>query len=223
MIKRVFIYGLVIFSFAGAVVIKQNVITRGRKRKIVSAPSEWEEKGKPVILEKVIKEDVNTYTKVTVTQGERGFSYAYVPLSIQQELSSRQKVFLDNENKEPAGEVVEVSREIDLDTGMFLVKLKLKDGILADKDSRIVYINTGTLRKTICLPSKIIFSDEDKYFVWVSKEGKAHKAYVKLGKANGYGVLIKEGLKEGDLVVIEGYTKLFEGNKLREVSDELYE
>lgn len=219
MSKRIFIYGIIIFGFITAVFIKQNIITEERTRDIVSAPSEWKEKGKPVVLQEIHKKDVNIYTKITVTENEEGEYVSYVTKNIQKVLEPGQVIFSGDTGDDSIGEVVSVSGDLDLNTGMFLIEVDLDKNILSGESSEIVYVNTKVLKNVICLPSKIIFSDNGDYFVWVNKKGKACKCPVKLGKRNGYGVVIEEGLKEGDLAVLKGYTKLFIGDKIRPIKE----
>lgn len=64
----------------------------------------------------------------------------------------------------------------------------------------------------LTLPVKAVQQSTDKkLFVWVAKDGKAHRNPVTVGQTVGNRVVIESGLKEGDQVIVEGYQKLGEG------------
>lgn len=212
--RRIFVYGAIITSFVFAVYIKQNIITKKGNRTVTTMPSEWKEKGKPVVLEEIAKKNVKTYTKITVTQEKASLPYVYIPYVTQQKLQVGQLIFSDDMSKNPIGKIVEVTKDIDLDTGMFFVKVSLDEKFLANKPRAIVYVNTGILENVICLPRKVVVIENGDRYVWAVKENKAYKVPVVIGKRNGYGFVIKEGLKEGDLVVLHGNSKLTEGDKV---------
>ena len=56
----------------------------------------------------------------------------------------------------------------------------------------------------------INMSDNQKY-VWVISEGVAHRRKVSVGMYTTEGIIIQDGLSDGDLVVVEGQSKLSEG------------
>lgn len=57
---------------------------------------------------------------------------------------------------------------------------------------------------------------DDTYFVWLNKEGKAHRQQVEIGQAQGDRIIILSGLKEDDKVIVEGYQKVSEGSEIRD-------
>ena len=69
--------------------------------------------------------------------------------------------------------------------------------------------------KGLTLPVKAVQQASDKtLFVWVPKEGKAHRTPVSIGQTIGNRVVIESGLSEGDQVIVEGYQKVGEGTPL---------
>ena len=53
-------------------------------------------------------------------------------------------------------------------------------------------------------------------FVWVVRDGKAHRQPVVVGEAAQRRILVKEGLRQGDRVITEGYQKVGEGTDVTE-------
>ena len=53
-------------------------------------------------------------------------------------------------------------------------------------------------------------------YVWLKKDGRAHKAVVTTGKATGNRMVVLNGLNSGDTVITEGYQKLSEGMEVCE-------
>lgn len=64
---------------------------------------------------------------------------------------------------------------------------------------------------TIVVPQQAIqISGQDK-FVWIVKDGKAHRQSVTTGDIINEGVAIETGLTSGDIVIVEGQNKVCEG------------
>lgn len=67
----------------------------------------------------------------------------------------------------------------------------------------------------IVVPQQTIqISGQDK-FVWVVKDGKAHRQPVTTGDIINEGVVIESGLTSGDIVIIEGQNKVCEGMSVK--------
>lgn len=63
----------------------------------------------------------------------------------------------------------------------------------------------------ITLPIRAIQqSAGDKHFVWVEKDGKAHRCDVTIGETYGNRVVVVSGLQGGEKVIVEGYQKVGE-------------
>ncbi len=68
----------------------------------------------------------------------------------------------------------------------------------------------------LALPVKAVQQSSDKQlFVWVVKDGKAHRQSVTIGQTVGNRVVIESGLSEGDQVIVEGYQKVGEGTPVK--------
>lgn len=60
----------------------------------------------------------------------------------------------------------------------------------------------------IVIPSNIVLLDSDSKFVWVVESGRAHKRHVLISGYSGKGVIVEDGLHQGDSVIVEGYQKI---------------
>lgn len=69
----------------------------------------------------------------------------------------------------------------------------------------------------IIIPAAAVQLDTQSQYVWVcDSEGTVRKARIRVGGYAGKGVIVSEGLKEGDRVITEGYQKVSTGMKVVE-------
>lgn len=94
------------------------------------------------------------------------------------------KVLVDNPDK-------------DLASGM-IAKVMLK----ADVNSAII------------IPANAILINKEGKFVWVVENERATRRMIQISGYSGNGVIVSEGLKGGDQVIVEGYQKVSEGMKV---------
>ena len=67
----------------------------------------------------------------------------------------------------------------------------------------------------IVIPASAVMTDFDGRYIWgVGDDARVCKTYVTLGGYAGKGVIVKEGLKEGDKVIVEGSRKVSTGMKV---------
>ncbi len=77
-----------------------------------------------------------------------------------------------------------------------------------------VYVNLFVTDKDefLMVPPQVIFEDQQGRFVYVvDKEGRADKRYIKTGVSSKYFVEVKEGLEDGDKVIVSALVKLRKG------------
>ena len=75
----------------------------------------------------------------------------------------------------------------------------------------------------IVVPANAILIDHEGKFVWVEENGRATRRFIQISGYSGNGVIVSEGLKSGDHVIVEGYQKISEGMKVREeIRDKRY-
>lgn len=61
------------------------------------------------------------------------------------------------------------------------------------------------------LPSRAVKTDMDGRYVWVVRDGRVCRTTVKIDGFSGNGVVVSEGLEEGDKVITEGMQKVSSG------------
>ena len=65
------------------------------------------------------------------------------------------------------------------------------------------------------MPQQAIqISGQDK-FVWIVKDGKAHRQGVTTGDVINEGVVVETGLMSGDVIIVEGQNKVSEDVKVK--------
>ena len=75
-----------------------------------------------------------------------------------------------------------------------------------------IKVDLGVQPNSILVPERAVAELQGKNFVWVvGSDNKTTQRAVKVGDAVGGTVLILEGLKAGDRVVVEGLQKVREG------------
>lgn len=212
--KRILIYFSCVVAIIFLIVMKRGVITAKRNVKTKSTFSEWQEKGKPVVVERIIKRNVDLYTKITVVRSSENYYEGHVPETIQKKLHPGQSLYVEGEEKNIEGKIIEVGDEIDMDSGMFRVRLSFENGVDVINNIVIVFVNTGILSDVICLSNSVVNQEGDNYVLWVAEKGRALKKSVIIGQRNGYGLIIAQGLKVGEMVILEGFTQLLDNDKL---------
>lgn len=212
--KRIFIYFLFMAMVVFGVIVKQNTVTLKRNKAIVTTFSRWQEFGRPVVVENIKKEDVKAFVKITLVPVEGNQYEGFVPLGIKEQLSLGQNVFLTDHSSEAIGHITSVSEEIDIDSGMFRVEMSRDGEVAAIGGRMIVYVHTRTFESVIRVSNDVLDKEGEGHIVWVAENGRAQKRNVQVRVRNGYGAIIEKGLDAGDILIVQGFTQLSEGDRL---------
>lgn len=103
-----------------------------------------------------------------------------------------------------------VSRSYDVKLQVTEVLSDLMPGMVAE-----VSLQSPALDVDCVIPAHIVQLDEqNKLFVWVTENGKAHKRIILCGEYTSNGVVIKSGLEKGDSIIAEGWQKVCEGTEV---------
>jgi RND family efflux transporter MFP subunit len=113
---------------------------------------------------------------------------------------------------------------IDLINRGFVVEAKLPvDASLKPNQIASMKIKDYGAANAIAIPLNVLQNDEKGKFVMVasSENGKlfARKRPVTIGKLNGDLLEIKSGLKDGEMLVTEGFASIYEGQQLKTASN----
>lgn len=101
----------------------------------------------------------------------------------------------------------------------FVVEAKLPtDAAFRPNQIATIKINDYSSKNTIVVPLNTLQNDEKGKFVMIASNDNgnliAHKRPVTIGKLNGDQLEITSGLKEGDVLVTEGFASIYEGQVL---------
>jgi len=75
-----------------------------------------------------------------------------------------------------------------------------------------IKVDLGTKADSIAIPERAVSELQGRNFVWtVGSDNKVSQRTVKVGGQLGENLLILEGLKPGERIVVEGLQKVWEG------------
>ncbi|WP_342267666.1 efflux RND transporter periplasmic adaptor subunit [Candidatus Tisiphia endosymbiont of Empis tessellata] len=122
-------------------------------------------------------------------------------------------VITDNKGGLINGKIAEISQYVS-DNGTISAK------VIIDSNSNIVhgsYVNIDLIlnkHRNLAVPNQSVQSNnKGEYFVYKVNDNKVQQLYVKLGTSlNGLTEIISSEIKEGDMVVLEGITKIYDGS-----------
>jgi len=122
---------------------------------------------------------------------------------------------LANGSVHPAkGKFVFIDRAVDAKTGTLRVRCEFPnpDKLLRPGMFARIKIDLGGRPDSILVPERAVAELQGKNFVWVvGSDNKATQRAVKVGDPVGETVLVTEGLKPGERIVVEGLQKVREG------------
>lgn len=117
-------------------------------------------------------------------------------------------------NKEVKAEVTEkgvvadrLSHSYDIKIAMDNPAFDMFPGMICN-----VSILSADKRPQIVIPNAAVGIDPDgKTFIWLAVNGKAQRKYISTGSQTNRGVIVSEGLRDGDKLIVEGNQKISSG------------
>jgi membrane fusion protein (multidrug efflux system) len=85
-------------------------------------------------------------------------------------------------------------------------------GALVDGQLVHVFIETGQPVEKVVIPQSALIADQQGVYVFVVEDGKAAVRRVKTGKENGTGIVVEEGLRGGEQVIVDGLQSIRPGS-----------
>ena len=171
-------------------------------------------KGEPTLLATISAQDkiwfyCNVsevdYLQAVAKSGKEGTTLDSLPLTL----------VLSNDMDHPEkGRLVFIDRAVDVKTGTLRLRAEfnnpgknLRPGMFAR-----IRIDLGTRKDCLEVPERAVVELQGKTFLWVvGQDGKANQRPVKVGEQNGSNLIILEGVKPGERVIVEGLQKAREG------------
>lgn len=117
------------------------------------------------------------------------------------------------------GKIALLDRAVDPQTGSIKARLIFpnKDGQLRAGMSGTVMVLNNASAKSLLIPYKAVTEQLGEFFVYVAGDSsKVSQRKVLLGTAIGPNIIIREGLKEGEKIAVEGVQNLREGAVFQE-------
>lgn len=112
------------------------------------------------------------------------------------------------------GSVNTIDRAVDPQTGTIKIRLSFpnKEKVLkAGMNTTVRILNSGT-EKSVIIPYKAVTEQLGEFFVYVvGDSSKVSQRKLVLGNALGANIIVKDGLKEGEKIVVQGMQNLREG------------
>ena len=112
------------------------------------------------------------------------------------------------------GKFVFIDRAVDVKTGTLRLRAEFPNPLKSLRPGMFarIKVDLGVRPDSILVPERGLAELQGKSFVWViDTDNKASQRAVKVGGALGGNVLILDGLKPGDRIVVEGLQKVREG------------
>jgi RND family efflux transporter MFP subunit len=112
------------------------------------------------------------------------------------------------------GKFVFIDRAVDIKTGTLRMRVQFPNGakILRPGMFGRIRVDLGVRPDSILVPERAVSELQGKSFVWVvASDNKTSQRSVKVGPQIGENLLILEGLKAGERIVLEGVQKVREG------------
>ncbi|PIB37324.1 efflux transporter periplasmic adaptor subunit [Reichenbachiella sp. 5M10] len=120
-----------------------------------------------------------------------------------------------------SGKVIAIDRAVGRQTGTLTIRLSFpnpeKDLIPGmTVDVKVLNQDHG---KQIAIPYKAVVEQMGEYFVYVVQDGKAHQVRIQLGSIVGGDIVVRDGLKGGEKLIVNGIQKLREGSAVEVASN----
>jgi membrane fusion protein (multidrug efflux system) len=110
---------------------------------------------------------------------------------------------------------VDVSVDRSTDTVTVRATVPNPKGGLIDGQLMRVVVEADKPEEKIVIPQSALIADQEGVYVFVVQDGKAAVRRVKPGVGHGTGVVIEEGLKGGELVIVQGLQSVRPGAPVR--------
>lgn len=115
------------------------------------------------------------------------------------------------------GTIEAIDRAVNRQTGTITVRLTYPNPehqLIAGMTVRVNVLNQD-IGEQVVIPYKAVTEQLGEYYVYLVQADSVHQQNVQLGTRFGRNIVVREGLSEGDVIVVEGIQKLREGAKVQ--------
>ena len=125
--------------------------------------------------------------------------------------------FSDGSSYDQTGSIdfVDVTVDRATDTIMARASMPNPKGALVDGQLVRVALDIGSPTEKVLIPQAALIADQQGVYILVVEDGKAAVRRIKPGAASGAGVVVEDGLKGGEQVIVEGIGTLRSGVPVR--------
>ncbi len=147
-------------------------------------------------------------------------SQEYLPKLIEKTSQNNplQVLAIDKDNKETLsiGKLNSIDNQVDTSTGTIRLRAEFNNDKLNLFPNQFVNIKLmlETLTNTLIIPVSALQHGKNGEYVYIKENNKAKFIKVTSGEIDGDNIVIKEGLKLGDIVITDGLDKLTDGADL---------
>jgi membrane fusion protein (multidrug efflux system) len=127
------------------------------------------------------------------------------------------RLVFKNEVYPKNGKISIIDRAVDPQTGTIRMRVEFPNPdhtIRAGMSGKLRVLSNAT-EKSVVIPFKAVNEQLGEFFVYLADSAKATQRKVMLGKQVGKNVIVKNGLKEGETIVVEGIQNLREGSAIQ--------
>lgn len=118
-------------------------------------------------------------------------------------------------NREGTLDFIDVSVDRSTDTVLARAIMPNPDGILIDGQLVNVVVEAGTPEEKVLVPQAALIADQEGIYVFAVEAGKAVIKRIKPGGEIGPNVVVEQGLKGGEQIVVEGLQSLRPGQPVQ--------
>jgi membrane fusion protein, multidrug efflux system len=101
------------------------------------------------------------------------------------------------------------------DTVLVRAKMPNPDGVLVDGQLVTVTLQANQPRERVTIPQAALIADQQGIYVFIVEDGKAVMRRVKTGGEDGPDIIVNDGLKGGEQVIVEGLQSIRPGQPVQ--------
>jgi membrane fusion protein (multidrug efflux system) len=110
---------------------------------------------------------------------------------------------------------IDVSVDRATDTVLARATMPNPDGVLIDGQLVSVAVEAGAPQEKVVVPQSALIADQQGVYVFAVEDGKAVVKRIKVGAESGPNVVVEEGLKGGEQIIVEGLQSIRPGQAVQ--------